>query len=286
MLLVAVPLWVIGVAFSVRAGEQAFRRVQQAAPFRERSQPRSQQSQDAHDLNFGFSVGAGGRVKLEGKVSTEAVRTEILNEARVVFGAENVQSMLQLDPNANTQFWPTFKEVLKKSSGLKGGSFVLSGKEVRLSGMMPREVDRLALLDVVSDVSNDAYRIVDQLHVARNLEDHIQALLADETINFEVETSTLTPESVRLLQAIGKILMTNPEVNIRIDGHTHSIGDTYNNKRLSVARAQSVREFLIAEGVSRMRLRTAGWGDTKPAFNNATPEGRAKNNRIEFHIWR
>jgi outer membrane protein OmpA-like peptidoglycan-associated protein len=71
---------------------------------------------------------------------------------------------------------------------------------------------------------------------------------------------------------------------MQVEGHTDSSGAAGHNKELSQKRAESVRAFLVKEGVSGKRLVAKGFGPDKPIADNATDEGKEKNRRVEFNI--
>jgi outer membrane protein OmpA-like peptidoglycan-associated protein len=71
-------------------------------------------------------------------------------------------------------------------------------------------------------------------------------------------------------------------LRLRIEGHTDNRGKAARNQRLSQARAEAVRKYLVGKGVAEDRLEAVGYGDTKPAKDNRTARGRAANRRIEF----
>ncbi|MCG8700369.1 MAG: OmpA family protein, partial [Bacteroidales bacterium] len=64
--------------------------------------------------------------------------------------------------------------------------------------------------------------------------------------------------------------------------HTDSQGDAAANMTLSDRRAQAIKESLIKFGIAEKRLKTKGWGESRPVDTNSTAEGRAKNRRVEF----
>ncbi len=72
-----------------------------------------------------------------------------------------------------------------------------------------------------------------------------------------------------------------PEIEIEIRGHTDSMGKYESNMRLSQMRAESVRRYLIAQGIDPKRMRAVGFGPSSPIADNRTAAGRAKNRRIE-----
>jgi OmpA family len=73
-----------------------------------------------------------------------------------------------------------------------------------------------------------------------------------------------------------------PELRLRIDGHTDDVGQPAANQALSEKRAAAVKAWLVARGVDAKRLEAKGFGQTKPAAANDTPEGRQNNRRVEL----
>jgi OOP family OmpA-OmpF porin len=103
-----------------------------------------------------------------------------------------------------------------------------------------------------------------------------------EGVNFEVGKATLTPESETILTAVAEALVANDSVRVQVTGHTDNTGSLALNRRLSLARAQSVREYLISKGVAEDRLTARGFGPDQPVATNRTAEGRAQNRRVEL----
>lgn len=102
-------------------------------------------------------------------------------------------------------------------------------------------------------------------------------------IQFDVNSATLKPESRPVLQQIAEALAAAPTLKVRIEGHTDSTGDPAKNLDLSKRRAESVKKALVEQfKIAADRLTTDGFGDTKPAATNDTPQGRAENRRVEF----
>ncbi|HOJ19482.1 MAG TPA: OmpA family protein [Ignavibacteriaceae bacterium] len=103
-------------------------------------------------------------------------------------------------------------------------------------------------------------------------------------VNFESGKSTLTAEAYPILINAVSVLLLNPELNVEIHGHTDNVGGAELNRKLSIARAETVQRFLISKGVQPSRLSVTGFGDTQPLVDNNTPEGKAINRRIEFKV--
>jgi len=103
-------------------------------------------------------------------------------------------------------------------------------------------------------------------------------------INFDFNKATIKPESIPILYNTAEILLKNPDVKVEIQGHTDNIGSDRYNQKLSLQRAETVKNFLIAKGVAADRLTTVGYGKTKMIMDNKTEQGRGLNRRIELKI--
>jgi outer membrane protein OmpA-like peptidoglycan-associated protein len=86
----------------------------------------------------------------------------------------------------------------------------------------------------------------------------------------------------RLLAAGLPILEKNPDLRVSIDGHTDSSGEAAYNEKLSERRAQAVRDLFIENRIAPSRLEARGFGESRPAAPNDTPENRQLNRRVEF----
>jgi outer membrane protein OmpA-like peptidoglycan-associated protein len=102
-------------------------------------------------------------------------------------------------------------------------------------------------------------------------------------IKFDSGSDKLKPESYGILKEIATVLKENPEVKIKIIGHTDSDGKPEMNLELSKKRAISVKNALVKEfGIDEKRMETDGKGQTEPVDSNDTPAGKANNRRVEF----
>jgi outer membrane protein OmpA-like peptidoglycan-associated protein/opacity protein-like surface antigen len=103
-------------------------------------------------------------------------------------------------------------------------------------------------------------------------------------VKFAFDKSNLLPESYVVLDQGVKLLMTRPDVKVEIEGYTDYVGTGAYNQKLSLERAQTVKDYLISKGVAANRLTTIGYGMNNPLEDNKTAEGRAMNRRIVFRI--
>ncbi len=103
-------------------------------------------------------------------------------------------------------------------------------------------------------------------------------------IRFDLDSDRLRPDSAPALNALLEALNTHPEWHIAIEGHTDSQGSDSYNLDLSARRAQAVKNWLAEHGIDAARLSTSGKGESEPAADNATPQGRALNRRVVVRV--
>lgn len=101
-------------------------------------------------------------------------------------------------------------------------------------------------------------------------------------ITFDVGKATIKPQSMGTINEIFSILQKYPDLKFSVEGHTDNTGNAASNQTLSDQRAKAVSEKLQQMGIDAARLSAKGYGMNKPIDTNDTPEGRAKNRRVEF----
>ncbi|MFL5741281.1 MAG: OmpA family protein, partial [Flavisolibacter sp.] len=104
-------------------------------------------------------------------------------------------------------------------------------------------------------------------------------------ILFDVNSDHMNPSSYGVLKEVAATLSENPDVKVKIIGHTDSDGDDAKNLDLSKRRAAAVKAVLHSEfNIDESRMQTDGMGETKPVADNKSSEGKAQNRRVEFKI--
>jgi len=109
-----------------------------------------------------------------------------------------------------------------------------------------------------------------------------QTRLTLRGVNFELGKAVLLPISRDILEEVARSLVANPQVRVEVAGHTDSTGSRALNERLSLARAESVKAFLVENGVTAERAEVQGYASTQPVATNKTASGRAENRRVEL----
>ncbi|WP_229725256.1 OmpA family protein [Hymenobacter baengnokdamensis] len=107
----------------------------------------------------------------------------------------------------------------------------------------------------------------------------------DSGILFDTNSSALRPASQADISKLAATLQKYPDTNVLVEGHTDSSGSDAINQPLSENRAQAVANGITAQGVAASRITTKGYGSSQPVGDNATPEGKQANRRVEVAIF-
>lgn len=105
-----------------------------------------------------------------------------------------------------------------------------------------------------------------------------------EKLYFETDSATIKDESYEVLDELFDYLQSNKKVRIEIGGHTNNRCSEKYCERLSLLRAEAVKDYLVQQGVETKRISTKGYGRKNPVASNSTVEGRKLNQRVEIKI--
>ena len=162
------------------------------------------------------------------------------------------------------------------------GKAYIDGYRVYATNALPKGIERL---DVRGN-ANYGYKIKN-FRIAEGGDDKYNKIVTDgkfisHGILFDVNKSSIKPESAGALNEIVKLMNEHKDLNFEIDGYTDSDGNDDANMKLSQARADAVKVKLVDMGIKDSRLTTKGFGETKPIDKNDSSEGKANNRRVEF----
>jgi OmpA-OmpF porin, OOP family len=243
------------------------------------------------DLSWKATREQNGMVTIEGEAPDDASRIRLVEIAQQIFAGSNVTDNMKV-VGASGEPWSSAAHLgLEEMARLRNGQVAINGKEFVIRGAA--ESDQIAG-DIRSVLSTDlppGFKSRDEITVMSREEkaaDSCQTLMrqtsAKGTINFERAKADLTMDSTQTLKDLAQIANECPTFSIQIEGHTDAEGTDERNQRLSDRRARAVADFLSQNGVDPHRLSTAGYGASRPIADNSTPEGRARNRRIEFTV--
>jgi hypothetical protein len=104
-----------------------------------------------------------------------------------------------------------------------------------------------------------------------------------KSLYFKSDSNTLRSDSVQALNQTIADLKANPAWRLIIEGHTDDSGAAESNRRLSIIRAKTIMDLMVAGGIDAGRLEVQGYGEARPLADNQTLEGRARNRRVELY---
>lgn len=128
-------------------------------------------------------------------------------------------------------------------------------------------------------------RLLDQLNSVLQTRDTARGLIVNMSdVLFDTGKYTLRAEAREKLAKISGIVLAHPGLNLEVDGHTDNVGSSEYNQLLSEQRAATVLNFLVQQGLPESSVTSRGFGMSQPVATNDTPEGRAKNRRVELVV--
>ena len=215
-----------------------------------------------HNLD-GFSIGITGRdIVLTGVVASDAIRQQAVELAREVHGVRTVDNQLSIVSSATEPSSKPKPEAISES-------------EPALTPESELITEQDNIIATAPPVENSAEDTCQR---------DFNSLLDNNQISFATNSADIDSSSNNLLHSLIDTAKLCTEANIEISGHTDSRGNDDYNLKLSQARASSVMNYLINNGIESNRLSAVGYGETKPIADNESEEGLAKNRRIEFNV--
>lgn len=237
-------------------------------------------------------------------VGDEALQTTVMNAMTSTFGDEankcraDVDDDFAIDMPAASQLatiLPIFKSVPNASMIIKGDEIVVNTADATLLEQLVSDLQAAApAMTVQAEGPLDLQGEIDDSLAAAdvamtNLGDNpdprdVARALSIQVINFELDKAVIPEINKELLDRAAKIITEVPDMELVIIGHTDSQASNPYNMELSQERAESVKEYLVSQGVDASKLTTKGMGETDPIADNSTEQGRFRNRRIEFIV--
>jgi outer membrane protein OmpA-like peptidoglycan-associated protein len=147
------------------------------------------------------------------------------------------------------------------------------------------EKARLAAARAEAEKGDLRAQLLAQLNSILQTNDSARGLIVNMSdVLFDTGSTILKPGAREKLAKVSGILLAHPGLTMQIEGHTDSVGSDEFNQRLSEQRADSVRDFLLEQGVLPSSTTAQGFGKTQPVATNDTAEGRQRNRRVEIVV--
>jgi OOP family OmpA-OmpF porin len=229
---------------------------------------------------------AAAPIVVSGTVPDDASKAALLTRLRTVYGAERVVDQLAVGrvsapPNWNEHvarlIGPNLKLVTR-------GQLQVDGNSVSLRGDVASEAQKQQIAGELAMNLDTSYTVNNGLRVAVSEQGMLDAALADRIIEFESGKAALTDAGKQVLDQMSVALLRLKDKKVEVIGHTDNAGSRAGNLSLSQARAEAVKAYVVERGVKADMVAVSGEGPDRPVADNRTPEGRARNRRIEFKV--
>ncbi len=257
-------------------------------------------------------------LSLDGHMSNRDDMLRFIQSAMNTFNASYVINGIQVHEDRRTADWlPALTRFIPSMQNINVASLSINESQVTLSGIA---IDQQSHDEVVNDALSilSTLSLVERIRVAdepagetkqasaqvpdsntssattpnpsadtsdqrRQLQQAFDTL-EREKILFQSGSDVLTGASLESIEKIAALFEQYPDIDIEINGHTDSSGNSRTNLRLSQLRANAVRDYLVQQGITPERLTAYGFGDGVPIADNSTSAGRQLNRRIEFNF--
>jgi OOP family OmpA-OmpF porin len=240
----------------------------------------------AHALADNPPAAAAAPIVVSGTVADDASKAALLARLRAVYGFDRVVDQLAVGrvsapPNWNEHvarlIGPNLKLVTR-------GQLQVDGTSVSLRGDVASEAQKQQIASELAMNLDASYTVNNGLRVAVSEQGMLDAALADRIIEFESGKAALTDAGKAVLDQMSVALLRLKDKKVEVIGHTDNAGSRAGNLSLSQARAEAVKAYVASRGVRPDMVSVSGEGPDRPVADNRTPEGRARNRRIEFKV--
>ena len=161
----------------------------------------------------------------------------------------------------------------------------LAAEAARAAAESQAQAAREAALQAERDKAELREQLREQLNVILETRETARGLIVNlSDVLFDFDKATLRPGAREKLAKVAGIILAHPGLKADAEGHADAIGTDDYNQRLSERRAESVRSFLVQEGISAGAVSATGFGESRPVATNGTETGRQQNRRVELVV--
>jgi len=234
-----------------------------------------------------------GTLTLRGSLPSENSKTAILHRAQELYGATpgRVVDQLAVDPRVGPAAWagnvPMVLPILGHMT--ERGSIIIDGRTIVLSGRVDNDRAKATVLQEIAPLAQTGLELEDHILAAPlpapspSLQKKLNEILSHASVEFESNTTTITPRGRATLDQLITLLRRAPHTAFEIGGHTDKYGAPDYNLQLSRRRAEAVRHYFISHGLTN-QFTAVGYGASRPLSVAQTRAGFQHNRRIELRV--
>lgn len=245
----------------------------------------AQTSAPATTTSSASSVQAG-MVTASGTLPDEATKATVLDNLRKLYGADRVVDRIEVGGVVTPANWSKYvaNMINPNLKQVSNGQVQIQGNSIDISGEVPNEAVRQQVLSTLSTSFDQNYGIKQSLRIGASKQAVLDQALANRVVQFESGSAILTPAGRGVLDEMATAILKLNNPFIQVIGNTDNVGERESNVALSLARASTVKSYLIGKGIPAASLSVSGQGPDNPVADNNTDAGRARNRRIDFKI--
>jgi OOP family OmpA-OmpF porin len=221
-----------------------------------------------------------------GTLPDEASKAALLARLREVYGANRVVDQLAIGTVATPANWNAYlhKLINPNLKMVSRGQLKVDGNAVTLRGDVANDAQRQQIANDIATALNPTYTVNNGLRVAASEQAVLDTALGNRIIEFDSGKATLAESGMAILDQMSVALRALKNKKVEVIGHTDNAGSRAGNLSLSQARAEAVKSYIASRGVALDAIAVSGEGPDRPVADNRTPEGMARNRRIEFKV--
>ena len=232
-----------------------------------------------------------GTLTLRGSLPSETSKAAILQRAQEIYGRApgRVVDELVVDPRVGTSTWTSNLPQILPILGhmMERGSIIIDGRTIVLSGQVDNDRTKASILREIIPLAQTGLELEDHIlsapAPAPTLQKKLKEILSHASIEFDSNTTTITPRSRATLDQLITQLRPTPRIAMEISGHTDKYGEPGYNLQLSRRRAEAVRQYFISHGLTN-QFTAVGYGASRPLSVAQTRAGFQHNRRIELRV--
>lgn len=232
-------------------------------------------------------------VTLRGTLPSDISKAAILQQAKKLYGVPpgRVVDELSVDSTVGSGAWVDhISKVLPVLGHMpERGSIIIDGRTIVLSGQVDSDRVKATILREIAPLMQTGLKLEDHMLTAPvqasspTLQKKLNAMLSKASIEFESNTSTISPRSRATLDQLTTLLRRTPHAVIEIGGHTDKYGAPDYNLQLSRHRAEAVRQYFTGHGLTN-QFTAVGYGASRPLSVAQSRAGFQHNRRIELRV--
>ncbi len=225
-------------------------------------------------------------ITIKGSVPSERIKNSITQKLNKLYPELKIINKLEVSSVVTPVNWgeKIEKSITSPLNKVSKGELRIDGNTVKIRGQISNDKDKIEVINFLNNTFGYEFKVLDNLVVSGTEQSLLDETLKNRIIEFDSGSSNIKDSGKKILDEMTEPILKLKEHKIQIIGHTDNQGSSAGNMKLSEARAQSIKLYLLSKNIPDATLETNGLGATQPLVSNSTEQGRKQNRRIEFTL--